>query len=86
MEKRLYVTDLDGTLLNRESSLSCRSRDIINSLISSGTMFTYATARSYNSAKIVTDGLSVRLPIIVFNGAFIYDIHRDKFLHSSFFR
>ena len=78
MGKKLYLTDLDGTLLNRESTVSCRSRDIINSLINSGTMFTYATARSYNSAKIVTDGLSVKLPIIVFNGAFIYDISKDK--------
>ena len=86
MGKKLYLTDLDGTLLNRESTVSCRSRDIINSLINSGTMFTYATARSYNSAKIVTDGLSVKLPIIVFNGAFIYDISKDKFLHSSFFK
>ena len=52
MGKKLYLTDLDGTLLNRESTVSCRSRDIINSLINSGL---------HDPAAL---NISIRLPVM----------------------
>ncbi|MEE0930497.1 MAG: HAD family hydrolase [Acutalibacteraceae bacterium] len=83
--KRLYVTDLDGTLLNKESHLSEKSKEILNTFILNGGMFTYATARSYNSAKYVTEGLNITVPIIMYNGAFIYDIPSEKYIYSVLF-
>lgn len=83
--KRLYITDLDGTLLNKESRLSEKSKEILNTFILNGGMFTYATARSYNSAKYVTEGLITTVPIIVYNGAFIYDIPSKKYVDGVFF-
>ncbi len=71
MEKILYVSDLDGTLLNRRDRINPKSIKIINSLVEKGMLFTYATARSLVSASVVTEGLSVRMPVIVYNGAFI---------------
>ncbi|AGK96849.1 HAD family hydrolase [Clostridium pasteurianum] len=44
----LYVSDLDGTLLNRNSQLSEESKEIINTLVKKGVKFTYATARSFS--------------------------------------
>lgn len=67
--RTLYVSDLDGTLLTPDSRLSRRTLDILNPLIARGLPFTYATARSFNSARIATAGLELRLPAIVFNGA-----------------
>lgn len=67
----LYVTDLDGTLLNRSSRISSGSMEIINGLVEQGMRFTYATARSLVSASVVTAGLSAHIPVIVYNGAFI---------------
>ena len=69
--KTLYVTDLDGTLLDSNSSLSKYSIETINDLIYSGMSFTYATARSIVTASVVTKGLITNLPIITFNGTFI---------------
>lgn len=83
--KSLYLTDLDGTLLNKESSLSKKSLDIINTFIKNGGLFTYATARSYNSSSIVTKGLDIELPVIIYNGGFLYDITQDKFIHKTLF-
>ena len=71
MEKTLYVTDLDGTLLNRQDRVSPFSIRTINELVKKGMLFTYATARSLVSASKVTEGLSTNIPVIAYNGAFI---------------
>ena len=42
----LYVSDLDGTLLNSDVKISKNSKNIINNLIDKGMNFTVATARS----------------------------------------
>lgn len=70
--KTLYVTDLDGTLLNTQNFINPYSIEIINSLVEQGMIFTYATARSLVSASVVTKGLSTKIPIIAYNGAFIF--------------
>lgn len=65
MEKILYVTDLDGTLLNRNERVSPDSIATINALVARGMLFTYATARSLVSASVVTGGLTADIPVIV---------------------
>ena len=70
-EKVLYVTDLDGTLLNRQDRISAFSIRVINGLVEKGMLFTYATARSLVSASRVTEGLSTNIPVIAYNGTFI---------------
>lgn len=71
MGKILYVTDLDGTLLNKSARINPESIEIINRLVEQGMLFTYATARSLVSAAVVTEGLSANIPVIAYNGAFI---------------
>ena len=69
----LYVSDLDGTLLDNNQKIPSHSINIINELISRGLLFTYATARSFATAKKVTDKLMLELPVITNNGAAIVD-------------
>ena len=71
--KTLYVSDLDGTLLHSDATMSDNSILWINDLIDRGLLFTYATARPFTSASSVTKGLIVSLPIITYNGAFLVD-------------
>lgn len=84
-KRTLYVTDLDGTLLNQDSQVSQKSLTIINGLIRRGILFTYATARSFTSASKVTQGLCVEVPVITYNGAFIVNpvtgktVEREQF-------
>ena len=82
--KTLYVTDLDGTLLNSNSSISEYSKNIINGLVEKGMLFTYATARSLTSASVVAKGLSTEIPVIAYNGAFIVEPSNGKVLSSNF--
>ena len=71
--KTLFVSDLDGTLLNHNQTLSDKTRATLNSLIGEGLCFTYATARSLTSAREVTQGLNLKLPVIVYNGACVQE-------------
>lgn len=83
--KTLYVTDLDGTLLNTHETISEYSKEVINKLVEEGMLFTYATARSSISAAVAAKGLSTKVPIIAFNGAFIINPANGEILLSSFF-
>ena len=85
MDKTLYVTDLDGTLLNRQDRVSPFSISTINNLVENGMLFTYATARSLVSASKVTEGLSTNIPVIAYNGAFIIQPSTGEILSSEGF-
>ena len=84
--KTLYVTDLDGTLLRSDERTSAYTNQIINQLVAQGLVFSYATARSYHTARKVTRGLNADFPLIVYNGAMVVDNVSGEFLIKNFFR
>lgn len=86
MKKTLYVTDLDGTLLNTHDRINPYSIEIINGLVEKGMLFTYATARSLVSASVVAEGLATNIPVIAYNGAFIINPSTGEILTSTFFK
>ena len=69
--KTMIISDLDGTLLNSDVKLSEFTISAINSLVRLGINFTYATARSLNSAMLLTNRLELNFPVITYNGACI---------------
>ena len=81
----LYVTDLDGTLLNSNDQISQYSMEIINGLVAKGMQFTYATARSLVSASVVAKGLSTTIPVIAYNGALIVNPATGEVISSLSF-
>lgn len=84
MPKTLYLTDLDGTLLNSSQRVSPRTCEIINRLTERGLLLSCATARSRFSSTKALDGLQIRLPMIVYNGTFIQDAATGEVLHGCF--
>ncbi len=74
----LYVSDLDGTLLNENQEINDETAEIINGLIEAGLHFTIATARSIVSAAPIIAKLNLTLPQIVNNGVFVYDPIQPK--------
>lgn len=81
----LYVSDLDGTLLRSNETTSEYTYSVINSLVDGGMLFSYATARSLNTAKKVTKGIIAKIPLIVYNGAFVIDNITEQILISNYF-
>lgn len=69
----LFVSDLDFTLLGSHAALSSRTIQVVNALVSQGVRFTYATARSHQSASRATKGLRLKLPVITYGGIMTMD-------------
>jgi Cof subfamily protein (haloacid dehalogenase superfamily) len=85
MEKVLYISDLDGTLLRKDQTVSPFTAQTICDLTEKGLLFSYATARSYATSSKVTAGLPEKLPVITFNGTFIIETGTGKRLLSNLF-
>ena len=84
--KTLFVSDLDGTLLTAKETVSEYSLRLLNELIDEdGVLFTYATARSLNSAAKAVWGLRQNLPVILYNGAIIMEPWNGNKLYNSHF-
>ncbi len=76
----LYISDLDGTLLTGEGSLSPVTFSALQDLLEKGVLFTTASARSVASIQDIFKGLKFHLPVIEFNGAIISDLQTGKHL------
>lgn len=71
--KTLFLTDLDGTLLNSNAELSAYSRRHLNKMLSDGLLFTVATARTNATVLKLFNGVDLNLPFILMNGVILYD-------------
>ena len=71
---KLYVTDLDGTLLRSDATLSPYSRTRLAEMLDQGLQLAIASARSIVSIQMILAGLPIRLPVIELNGAMVSDL------------
>lgn len=78
--KTLYISDLDGTLLDSSGELPEKTAAELNSLIDRGLHFTFATARTIYSAGAITAALNIDTPCILMNGVCIYDLKKREYI------
>lgn len=71
--KTLYVSDLDGTLLQPDARLSEETLRMLNYAISRGVLFTIATARTPATVAPILSDLDLRLPAIVMTGTALWN-------------
>jgi len=83
--KTLYITDLDGTLLDSTPNTSEYTNKVLNELLKKDMVISVATARSLTSARLVTKGLEHKYPVVVHNGTFIVDPKNGEILHKNVF-
>lgn len=69
----LYISDLDGTLLNEHAQLSNTTLSTLRELIDSGVSFTCATARTAATVTHILKELPIPVPVILMNGVAILD-------------
>ncbi len=81
----LYVSDLDGTLLNEKSQITALTARTLNTLIDNGIYFTIATARTPATVVKLMEDVRLNLPVVLMTGALTYDIAHDKYLSVSSF-
>lgn len=83
--KKLYITDLDGTLLRGDQTLSHFTSEALGRLIENGLCFSYATARSAKTAGAVMKSVNAPTAAVVYNGAFIVETKSKRRLCSNAF-
>ena len=83
MTDTLYVTDLDGTLLQPDVTVSGRSFAILSELLDKGLPLTVATARTSFSVLPILRGLPFRLPLILQNGSVLHDPVTNRIVHAA---
>lgn len=76
----IYISDLDGTLLNNNGELSEYTISVLNKLNEHNINFSIATARTPATVVPILSKVNINLPIIVMNGAAIYDLKSNKYI------
>lgn len=83
MQAKLFVTDMDGTLLNNNREISKGNKHAIKRAAAAGVTFTIATGRMYASTLPFAKELELDVPIITYNGALIKTVS-GKELYASY--
>jgi Cof subfamily protein (haloacid dehalogenase superfamily) len=69
----LVVSDVDGTLLTKDKTLTDRAKDAVRRLHEAGIGFTITSSRPTIGMRFLIEPLSITLPIGAFNGSSIVD-------------
>lgn len=80
MRKLLFISDLDGTLLNEDKQVPQKNIDAIRRFTQAGGLFTIATGRSEETCRVAADRLPINAPAILYNGALVYDLKESRVL------
>lgn len=82
---RLFVTDIDGTIFGPRQPISRETKKAVALLRSHGFGVTAATGRNqWEAQRLVTD-LGIELPVILANGAQIFDFAAGRLLYGKSF-
>ncbi len=79
-EKVLILTDMDGTLLNKEVKIAPVDGEAIDYFIENGGLFAVATGRAKRSVQNFLPALHTSAPSIVHNGSQIVDLRNDELI------
>ncbi|HYN28519.1 MAG TPA: HAD-IIB family hydrolase [Dermatophilaceae bacterium] len=82
----LVATDLDGTLLRRDGSLSARTRAAIRAAEDAGIDVIFVTARPPRWLHALADAVGPHGVVLAGNGAFVVDMRTRSVLSYSGFR
>lgn len=79
----LYISDLDGTLLTPDATVTDRTRDVLNRLIREGLNFSVATARTQATVSQILREVTINVPVVLMNGACLYDLQTARYIRTE---
>lgn len=81
----LFFADYDDTLYNSRHTVSEENRAAIRYLIDNGGYFSVATGRAHRTftPQIAKEDIPLNAPVVLSNGAAIYDYASDRYLLDS---
>lgn len=84
--KTLYVSDLDGTLLDSDIRIPENAVRMLNDAIARGALFTVATARTPGTLCHLLKDVNLQLPAIVMTGATMWHRDTDTYSDTCYFK
>lgn len=78
--KSVLYSDMDGTLISDQKTISAKNKEAIAAFVKQGGHFSIATGRSEVIALPFVADLAINAPAIVYNGAAVYDFEKKEFL------
>ncbi len=79
----LICTDLDGTLLKNDKTISKENKEAIEYFKGNGGMFTFVTGRMYFYARKSYDMVKPNVPVGCANGGAIYDYKNERYIWNT---
>ena len=80
MNKYLFLSDIDGTLLRGESGIGPGVKKAAQEFMDYGGLLALCTGRSHVSTAWVAKELNIQIPCVIFSGAAIYDFIKKEFI------
>ncbi|MBR6331876.1 MAG: HAD family phosphatase [Dehalococcoidales bacterium] len=80
---KLLVTDLDGTLFNKEGKIGQPDIDAIRDLIGRGVNFAFASGRITMACRDIISLLGINCPGVYCDGALVYDSAKDEVIYQN---
>ena len=78
----LFVSGMNDTIFGMGKSLSAYSKIQLNRMIQMGARFTISTIQTPATVRELLSGVDIRLPVIVMDGAALYDMHKMEYLRT----
>ncbi len=78
----LFVSALDDMLTDEHNRISSYSTIELNRMIADGANFTVCTEQTPAALRDVFADMHLNLPVIALNGAVLYDIAHNKYIHK----
>lgn len=82
-EGYLLVSDMDGTLLRGDHTISEKNKQALHCFTQNGGKFTVATGRMVDAVRAYMPDLPINAPAILHNGAKIYDYAAERTLFEK---
>ena len=79
----LLCTDLDDTLLTDDKRVSEENIAALQYFMENGGLFTFATGRVPEGARLMLQYIVPNAPMVCFNGGAIYDYASEKFIWQA---
>ena len=83
-DETLYVSGIDDVLISSDSHSMPYSKIELNRLIKGGVKFSVSTVRTPAELTEIMEGVELNLPVIVMDGAALYDIKEKQYLETVF--
>lgn len=78
MNYKMIAIDMDGTLLNSEKKVTERTKEVLIAAQESGKMIIITTGRIFTSARLYSQYIGLKTPIIACNGAIIKGVDDEE--------